>query len=198
MVEELQSILLKQLHRLNTLMDYQFITFNSAAPQKNRQKLRVLLVKKLEQKLISCQEKKNLLTPGSSLKIPGISISISHSTTFGGFIISPHFFVGLDLEEEGRAKKKTSLRISSPGELDIAPSSSFLWSAKEASYKCLSQFQKTVYIRKIKVFNWTQVPRTGPSEIKVFDYEFKSKRTQGQGLIFSAVKKVVACSFLKK
>ena len=206
------------------LMSFIPIRYNKQiSAWQNRKHLRENLVQTIEQKykkILTLEEKKNLLTPGFPPQLLFASISISHCAFLGGFVISSsevgnelslvlkpssakrQIFIGFDVEELGRAKEKTVLRISNQEELNKAPSPSALWSAKEAAYKSLSLLRKGTYIKDISIFDWqlvssmenttevklhisktTDEDRKKPSHI--YDYKFiiKEKNIKGEGTI---------------
>ena len=182
---------------------------------KQRKKLREQLTKQIEKKWpgkLSKEQKNSLLTPGVPPKIPFASVSISHCAFMGGFIIFPFpaLSVGFDLEEQGRAKENTALRISNKNEIKKSPSPSVLWSAKESAYKSISQLQDHIYIKpqdhtyikpqdhtyikpqdhiyigQISIFDWqyASIPRTktkGNCHLQVYDYQFKTENKNING-----------------
>ncbi|MDE0118728.1 MAG: hypothetical protein OXM55_01810 [Bdellovibrionales bacterium] len=203
-----------------------------------RKYLREQLVQTIEQKYkkkLSLEQKKKLLTPGIPPQLPYASISVSHCAFLGGFVISSLDFcndsssvqkstsikqqssIGFDLEELGRAKEKTVLRISKKKELNKAPSPSALWSAKEAAYKSISSFQSDTHIKDISIFDWlcvssiehTQVAKPniskepereeveGKESPNIYDYKFtiKEKNIKGEGFICCLKNVVVGLAF---
>ena len=168
--------------RLNCNLLCHLIPFNKNILEQ-RKKLREQLIQKIESiKKLSLEQKQSLLTLNTPPQVPFVSLSLSHCALAGGFIISPsaHLSLGFDLEQNGRAKEKTVLRISNQDELNQSPSASFLWSAKEAAYKSLSQYQNHTHIKQIAVFNWHHVPSERETT-KVYDYQFTSENTNKRG-----------------
>ena len=165
-----------------------------------RKKIRKQLTEEIEKSwpnTLSVEQKKKLLIPGTLAQVPFASLSISHSAFIGGFIISPgtQVSLGFDLERVERAKKRTALRISSKSEFYQSPSPSFLWSAKEAAYKSVHSFQKTISIKKISIFDWTPTEKKKLDVLKIYNYQFKVNNTNGKGFICSSDNIIIAMSF---
>ena len=164
-----------------------------------RKKVRLGLVEEIANKKSLSQEQKiHLLTPGTP--VPFADVSLSHSVSMGGFVIGslaypPLFSVGFDLEQAGRAKVKTVLRISKQEELSQAPSPSFLWSAKEAVYKNICNLQylpsspkreqrgrAPVLIKHISLFNW-ELFKDSPLSERGLGEEPLSGKSLGKSLL---------------
>ena len=181
-----------------------------------RKKVRFSLVEEIaNKKSLSQEQEARLLTPGTP--VPFADVSLSHSTSMGGFVIGslayPALFsVGFDLEQAGRAKVKTVLRVSQQEELNQAPSPSFLWSAKEAVYKSVShlqylpslakEVQNPVLPRELSLFNWELFGEEALSEKSLleesmvyrFQFQYKNKAITGEGFVFSLANLIVAFS----
>ena len=196
----------KQSLRLGYNLSCHLIGFDkqSSSLQKRKQ-LREHLVKTIEKKFpkkLSLEQKNVLLTPGGVPQTPFASVSISHCALMGGFVISQldsavnlfyppteyssnkPLFIGFDLEQLGRAKEKTVLRISNKKELAQAPSPSALWSAKEAAYKSISSLQSDIHIKHISIFDWQSIVQSN-TDTKIYDYQFitANKNIKGKGFI---------------
>ncbi len=205
-----QIKILKQKAEQNSLrMGYQlscclYLSNNQDSSLDQRRKIRKQLTEEIEKSwpnTLSVEQKKQLLIPGTPLQVPFASLSVSHSSVMGGFIISPatQVSLGVDLEQAGRAKKRTVLRIANEEELHQSPSPSFLWSAKEAIYKSIHPFQKTISIKQIFVFDWTPIQETNKSDtLKTYDYRFEVNNIKGKGFVCSSGKIVIAVSFYTK
>ncbi|MYE07356.1 MAG: 4'-phosphopantetheinyl transferase superfamily protein [Oligoflexia bacterium] len=202
----------------------------------NRKHLREQLVQTIEQqykKKLPSEQKKTLLTPGVPPQLPFASVSVSHCAFLGGFVISPSGslntpssslklafvkqpFIGFDLEQLGRAKEKTLLRISNKKELSDTPSPSALWSAKEAAYKSISSLQRDTHIKHISIFGWQPVSsienikaakpniskkleREEKESPKIYDYQFiiKEKNIKGEGFVCCLNNVVIGLAFSK-
>jgi hypothetical protein len=94
-------------------------------------------------------------------RISGVSISISHCPSAGGFVINPGSVqVGLDLEEVDRVQEPAVARISRTDEYAAAPSAALLWAAKEATFKSLLGASQPSVLGQITINSWTQ-PESG-------------------------------------
>ena len=173
-----------------------------------RKQLRVELVEEINKKWpdkLSREQCDSLLVPGKLPQISFVSISIAHSADMGGFIFtSSPFFIGFDLEQQGRAKERTVFRISQKEELEQSPSPSALWSAKESTYKAVSLLKNDIYIKKISILNWQissledcKSPTTD-RELEIYDYQFKveDKDHFGKGCICFVKDTVMGFAFL--
>ena len=171
-----------------------------------RKKLRIDLVKEINKKWpnkLSEEQRNSLLIPGKPPRLPFVSLSIAHSADVGGFIFtSSPFFIGFDLEQRGRAKERTVLRVSQREELDQSPSPSALWSAKESTYKAVSLLKSDIYIKKISILNWQILSLEDcdqPVEkLEIYDYQFKveDKDHFGKGCICFFKNIVIGFAFL--
>ena len=183
------------------LICYLYPFNNQESSLDQRKKLRKLLIEEIEKNwsnTLSIEQKKQLLIPGTLLQIPFASLSVSHSSVMGGFIISPdtQISLGFDLEQLGRAKERTVLRIASEEELKKSPSPSFLWSAKEATYKSVHSLRKSISIKQISVFDWTPIQGMKESDtLKTYDYLFEIEHTKGKGFVCSLNNIIIAVSF---
>ena len=227
----------KQSLRLDCKLNCYLMAFDKqSSTLENRKHLREQLVQTIEkiaQKKLSLEQKKALLTPGKPPKIPFASVSISHCAFMGGFVISrldladapssppeststERSSIGFDLEQLGRATEKTVLRISNKKEINQAPSSSALWSAKEAAYKSISSFQSDIHIKHILVVDWqclspientqaakpniSKKPEWKKKELpKIYDYQFTivDKDIEGKGVICCLKDMVIGLAFSK-
>ena len=166
-----------------------------------RKNLRKFLTKEIEHywpNKLSIEQKKQLLTPGNLPQVPFASLSVSHSSFIGGFIISPatQVSLGFDLEQAGRAKKRTVLRIASEEELQQSPSPSALWSVKEAIYKSIHPLQNSIHVKQISVFGWAPILEIkNPDALTTYDYQFEVKNKKGKGFVCSSDKIIIAVSF---
>lgn len=64
--------------------------------------------------------------------------SISHNLNNGGYAQSTSQ-IGFDLEDFNRVKPEVVQRVSTPHDIRQAPSTQYLWSAKESIFKLISQ-----------------------------------------------------------
>jgi phosphopantetheinyl transferase (holo-ACP synthase) len=135
--------------------------------------------------LISCAESqftdhKNSLSHWLDLNtIPQsdkLGVSISHSQSIGGFILSSiHLKIGLDLEFIDRIQPEVIKRISSPSEIKQAPDIYRLWTAKEASFKSFYPNGPEV-LSKVHIQNWQQL------DSNTYTFEFKDPELTTQNL----------------
>jgi hypothetical protein len=96
----------------------------------------------------------------------GWSLSISHAMDLGGWLAVPRpSTVGFDIEDTRRLKLRLIERICTAEEIAAAPDTLLLWSAKEASYRCLEARQPQV----------------------ITDLTLRSWRPDGAGFTFEAV-----------
>lgn len=134
------------------------------------------------------------------VKIQNIFISISHSRSLGGYILSLNP-IGFDLEEKSRINQKIVSRISLQQEIQTSPRPEFLWVAKEATFKCcihlnesylktnnlsnsrtyVETFQKPTVIGEVEIHNWNQI------ELNMFQFKAKLNSSQndlnGTGIV---------------
>ena len=110
-------------------------------------------------------------------------ISISHCHLLGGFVFS-RFKVGFDIEETKRISPKLLNRVCSQIEIKECPQTEFLWVAKEAAFKALSEAQLGLVITDLVCFDWQSY-----FENQVFGFRLKSEKTLdfrlNKGFIFS-------------
>ena len=109
-------------------------------------------------------------------------VSISHCKSAGGFSYSK-LRHGFDVEEIRRISDPVILRTSSDAERAKTPHLKFLWVAKEAAYKALSQSQDLL-ITDMVCTDWKQL-----SDFAVWTYKIRSPKViQTQlnlGFVFS-------------
>ena len=173
-LEFLKLIIEKHSFRLGCSLKCQlFLMDKNSAFIEQRKKLRVRLAEAITEKWSDKLSKKqfnSLLIPGSIPQLPFVSVSMAHSADVGGFILSSaSYSMGFDLERQGRARKKTVLRISRKEEVDKSPSPCALWSAKESAYKAVNLLKRDVYIKKIFVFNWQTISLVNYKELIKID-----------------------------
>lgn len=110
-------------------------------------------------------------------------LSISHCSLFGGFVFSKHQ-VGFDIEERKRISPQLLNRVCSATEIQECPHTEFLWVAKEAGFKALSQMAPTanhpspdtlkhqkLLISDLTCFEWQSY-----FENQIFGFRLKSKK----------------------
>ena len=209
MVKQIQS-LQQTVEQHSLRLDYKLSCYlypcnSQVSSLEQRKKLRKLLTKEIENSwpnTLSTEQKKQLLTPGNLPQIPFTSLSVSHSSFIGGFIISfnNQISLGFDLEQAGRAKERTALRIASnEEELHQSPSPSALWSAKEAIYKSIHPFQNSIHVKQISVFDWIPILETkNPDALTTYDYRFEIKNKKGKGFVCFSNEILIAVSFYTK
>lgn len=106
--------------------------------------------------------------------------SLSHCRSAGGFASIHHsdLQVGFDIEETARAAADTVARISTPKEMELAPSPAALWCAKESLFKSLRGPSQPRVTSAIIVDHWIQSKSSG-------FWEFKSSTHHNQGRVAS-------------
>lgn len=105
-----------------------------------------------------------------------VFISISHCALLGGFALS-QFKVGFDVEESSRISQNILKRVCAEEELQACPKTEFLWVAKEAGFKALSQTNTALVIGDLQCSDWQSY-----FENQVFSFRLKSKKTLDFGL----------------
>ena len=102
--------------------------------------------------------------------------SISHSSRMGGFSYS-QFVHGFDIEETRRISHEIIKRTSTEDEVKQALRLEFLWVAKEAGFKALSDSDPALVISDLICFDWHS-----HIENQVFSFRLKSQKTLDFGL----------------
>ncbi len=91
-------------------------------------------------------------------KIPSLkkgSISISHDKNAGGFLWTPQQTqCGFDIEITERCRPEMVKRVSTDAEMQEAPFTSALWSAKEAAFKAIPLEQQPHSVSQLIVGKW--------------------------------------------
>lgn len=85
--------------------------------------------------------------------LKSLKVSISHCHGLGGFVVCSRS-IGFDVEEKSRLTPKLVERISNPAEMKLAPHHELLWTAKEAVFKCSTQY---VMITQINIDAWAPI-----------------------------------------
>jgi 4'-phosphopantetheinyl transferase superfamily len=78
--------------------------------------------------------------------LPSLFVSISHCVGMGGFVLSSKS-LGFDIEDKTRITQKIIDRVSSEEELKTCPQFELLWPAKEAIFKCSTEFYTIAHIQ---------------------------------------------------
>ena len=104
------------------------------------------------------------------------SISISHCKQLGGFAYSK-FKAGFDVEDITRISSRVLKRTAGEEENAACPVPEFLWVAKEAGFKALSDSDPTLVISDLVCFEWHS-----HIENQVFSFRLKSQKTLAFGL----------------
>lgn len=158
---------------------------NKKIGQKERKELRQQLIQqikihpKIQKQKINFDWNK-LTKIGTKPECPFASISLSHCESLGVFLFTfnTKISIGFDIEKTNRIRLKTVSRISSPEELQKAPSSDLLWTAKEAGFKCLSNSKNSLLLSDCSISNWRKNPNT---EIYLFDCYAKKTNKKVHG-----------------
>ena len=169
-MRNLETICLKTKEMLKSFgqenIGVHFTSFpNKKTGVKERRELRQSLIEEIKKhKDIGLYEKdfdwNNLLKIGIKPNCPFASISISHCDYLGVFLIvfNKGVSIGFDMEKTNRITRKLIGRISSKEEIQLSPSLSLLWTAKEASFKCFSDQKESVLLNECFIFDWREEP----------------------------------------
>ncbi len=103
--------------------------------------------------LLSTWEKKAILDLVSLPVGENLFFSISHTKSAGGYATCERR-MGFDIEETSRISQEIINRMCSIDELKNCPDVRFLWSAKESSFKCISNLN---LVSEVKVTNWVKI-----------------------------------------
>lgn len=118
----------------------------------HRLKIREAMVDALPQ--LSATEKNEILDLRAPPHPLAISVSISHTHDVGGWMsVARPLQIGWDVELKARIKMSTIERVCAPEEISEAVQPVFLWSAKEAFFKALEDFQP-VAVTQIAITGW--------------------------------------------
>lgn len=118
----------------------------------SRQQIRQSMLEQLPG--LSAGERKALLDLDSVPSLENLSVSISHTRDIGGWLAVPRpLQVGWDVEQKGRIKMSIIERVCEPNELTEVVDPVYLWSAKEAFFKALEDFQP-VAITQLSISDW--------------------------------------------
>jgi hypothetical protein len=82
--------------------------------------------------------------------LKSLFVSISHCKGMGGFALSTQA-LGFDVEDTTRISQQVIDRVSTEEELKACPEFELLWPAKEAVFKCSTEFYT---ITHIQILNW--------------------------------------------
>lgn len=100
-------------------------------------------------------------------------VSISHCPKIGGFVLSSKS-LGFDIEDTRRISQKIIDRVSTEEELKICPQFELLWPAKEATFKCSTEYYTIAHIH---ITSWT------PSQNET--YAFNNLTAEGWAFVDS-------------
>lgn len=106
--------------------------------------------------------------------------SISHTGDFGMVALS-QFPVGIDVEIKDRVREPIVARVSSPQEIQEAPSIAHLWSAKEAAYKSLLSFAQPSVISAVSIGGWRKIDSHAETFVLLSPWNFNAP-SQGVGI----------------
>ncbi len=81
--------------------------------------------------------------------LSSLFVSISHCPGMGGFVLSSKS-LGFDIEDTFRITQKIIDRVSSEDEIKACPQIELLWPAKEATFKCSTEFYTISHIQILK------------------------------------------------
>lgn len=104
------------------------------------------------------------------------SVSISHCEQLGGFAFS-QFKAGFDVEVINRVSARILKRTATEVEIADCPVPEFLWVAKEAGFKALSNSCTDLVISDLVCYDWHS-----HIENQVFSFRLMSEKTLDFGL----------------
>lgn len=167
-----------------------YIDSNFSSQNKNHRLLiRQHLVKTQAHCINSAEEKENILNLDLLPQLKSVYISISHNSEFGGYVVSPQP-IGFDLELLTRIKKNIVERVCTNEDILKCPRYEYLWGAKEACFKLISQnpdiFAPISALSEINDLVWSKVD----DDLYQFFTTYKSRKIQGligveQNILFS-------------
>ena len=177
-----------------------FILFSK---QKTGDRERTILRQKLIQEITQHKSfkkhesrfyKKALLNLKQRPECPFVSLSVSHCNYLGGFVFvfGKKFSIGFDIENAQRVTKKIISRISSKKEVQQAPHPALLWTAKEASLKCLSRRWDHFMLKDCLVSDWEK-----KSDSYQFSACLKNQDLRCKGIVFLTENLAIAYSETK-
>ena len=118
----------------------------------------------------------NLLVPGGRPFHCWSTISISHCPFMGGFVFSfnTQFSLGFDIEIADRVNGKIINRIAQTEEIKQAPDKALLWTAKEASFKCLGVDKGPLVLNHCFISDWIKF-----DPAYLFSFSYKNQKGRG-------------------
>ncbi len=125
-------------------------------------------------------EWKQLMVPGDRPQHSLATISMAHCSVMGGFVFSfdKSRSIGFDMELAERVNDKVIGRIATQEEREQAPDRAFLWTAKEASFKCLKWDKGVILPGQCRIFDWTEFGD------EAWLFSFSSSKIRGRGGAF--------------
>ena len=119
-----------------------------------------------------------LLKPGARPVHSQAVMSIAHCPFMGGFVFSfnTDISLGLDIEIADRVSDKVIHRIATAEEVQQAPSKALLWTAKEASFKCLGVDKTSILPIYCDIYDWI-----GWESAYLFSFSYKGQKGRGGG-----------------
>lgn len=149
--------------------------FNSNEPN-YRQAIR----QKISTDYSYCFNREQLAKLADLTKLPIASVgyfSISHNQNMGGFSYS-NCKHGFDFEQVQRISINVIKRVCSEEEIQQAPRPEFLWVAKEAAVKALTENNRSEFLITDNICeNWQS-----QNDNSVFSYRIRSQKTLDHGL----------------
>ena len=156
--------------------------FSSKNQYDCRLKVREHLVKTINLYTQDEEEIERLRLPGLRPRSRVGHLALSHCHLMGGFLLGLQKNVGLgfDVEIVQRISWKAVARISENDELISAPHPSFLWTAKEATFKCLPDNENCT-LKDSLISQWSELSNN------TYSFRFQKKKQEmirGKGLSF--------------
>jgi len=203
-MNDLKKIQLKTKEMLESFdqprMNVHFILFpNKKIGMNERKDLRHALIKQIKNHKDFKKQGEdfnwnNLLRLGQKPECPFASLTISHCNSLGAFLLifDKSFSIGFDIEKKNRITKKLVSQISSAQETQLAPLSSLLWVAKEASFKCLSSHKTQLLLSDCLISQWRKKGKGSQNQVYFFNCDLKKTDRKAVGAATSIEEFVIA------
>ncbi len=125
------------------------------------------------------QELDKLLNLNWNPKNSTLSVSIAHCPVLAGFVclLDQKISIGFDIELANRVTDRVVQRVSQLEELKKAPSKDLLWTAKEATCKCIGNNynKEPILFKDCLISEWQKTNQAG-----LFSFSFKWKSSLNQ------------------
>lgn len=171
-------------------LDLNIFSEFSSEQNNHRALIREHIIKNYDSSL-SAQEKINIKNLDMLPQSKDLFFSISHNQNMGGYTTCS-LKHGFDIEVLFRISEKIVTRVSTIAEIKNAPDYKFLWCAKEAAYKALSN--SNLIISDFEIYDWVSQNKTG-----LWCYRVRSDKTlelkRNIGFLFVANEQMLSIYF---